>query len=249
MSTDLSASGTDVVVCSACGLAGRCLSMPKTMNGFLGVSILHRYFARDTMESFFRWGAATFRRFVILLMDDPDQFNFMVFRDLPAEAALAKARRVSDDRKRGYEKSLRKLGVDDIQILQFRDFVHDAEYQRVLGSVQAETERNPRFRESLEELVERWVGGKIRECARLNSWSADEMRRNVAILFNYIVQEFAAIIYFTENGYPVEVDPTQEFRTKTELYGGHYPNLAKSLEITERGHIFAHPAGRIKAPD
>lgn len=234
-------SDTQIVIRQVSGTARSVVRQPKSLNGFLGISINHRYFSRRTMECYFRWCQSHFDQFIILLMDDPDQFNFMVFQDRTDRQALEKARKIGADRKRGYQRSLSRMGIRNVRILQFRDFIQGEPYQYIRKQIQHEVEHNPVFYQSLYDLMQTGIGGKIQEKAAEANWTDCQQKKHEAVLLQYIISELAAIVYFTENGFPVEVDPTIEFRTKTELYQGKYPDLAERLNLTQRGHLFAHP--------
>ena len=201
------------------------------------------------MEHFCLWGAEAVSR----VCDRPHGRSGPVqFRGLSRSAAdrrLAKARSISDEKKRCYLKLARGHGLKNVRVCQFRDFAHTGGFQRILQVIETQFAHNASLRESLVGLMRTGIGGKIAEFAALRTWTASDHDQQVTRLLHYIVQELACIIYFTEHGYPVEVDPTREFSTKQALYDGRFPAMASQLEINYRGHIFVHPEGRLKATD
>lgn len=219
------------------------LKKPGKYKGLMGISIFHKFFAKKRMEFFFSWGTKQFSEFVILLMDDPDKYNCMIFNDLKEADALKKARTVSDEIKRSYEKKLRTLGITNVTVLQFRDFIDDPEYIHVLDVIKEYINEDPLFKEDLTGLMEMGIGEKIKDFMNQADTIDTSVEKIKSILFMYIVEELASLIYFTEKGYPIEVDPTREFSTKKLVYEGSFPNLYKKLKLTKRGHIYAHPEG------
>jgi tRNA-dependent cyclodipeptide synthase len=216
---------------------------PGKYKGLMGISIFHKFFAKKRMEFYFSWGSTQFSEFVIPLMDDPDKYNCMIFNDLKEKDALTKARTVSDEIKRSYEKKLRTLGITNIKILQFRDFIEDPAYINVLDTIKEYLNEDSLFKEDLIGLMEMGIGEKIKDFLNQADTIETSPEKIKSILFMYIVEELASLIYLTQKGYPIEVDPTREFSTKKLLYEGSFPKLYKKLNLSKRGHIYAHPEG------
>lgn len=215
------------------------LENSKKYNGFLGVSILHKFFSKKNMKFYFDWCSKQFDEFVIILMDDPDKYNFQIFKNMNEKDALEHARKISDELKRGYEKVLRDLDISNIKILQLRDLIKDKKYVAILQEVNNYFESNKEFAKDLNKLMDIGIGGKIEELP----YDKKEIEEKRRILINYIIEELASILYLTENHYPIELDPTIEFTTKKRIYERDFPELYTKLKLTKRGHIFIHPKG------
>ena len=71
-------------------LGKEALIKPFSYNGFMGISILNKFFAKKRMKHYFIWASQHFKEFQILLMDDPDKYNFMVFKELPVDGEYVK---------------------------------------------------------------------------------------------------------------------------------------------------------------
>jgi hypothetical protein len=190
---------------------------PGKYKGLMGISIFHKFFAKKRMEFYFSWGSTQFSEFVILLMDDPDKYNCMIFNDLK--------------------------GITNIKILQFRDFIEDPAYINVLDTIKEYLNEDSLFKEDLIGLMEMGIGEKIKDFLNQADTIETSPEKIKSILFMYIVEELASLIYLTQKGYPIEVDPTREFSTKKLLYEGSFPKLYKKLNLSKRGHIYAHPEG------
>lgn len=223
------------------------LAHPQKYNGFMGISIFHKFFAKKRMRYYFEWSAKQFKECIILLMDDPDKYNCMVFKELDEQEALKKARIVSDEIKTGYEKVLKQLNLKNVKIIQFRDFNNEPLYQNILSSIETYVEQNSLFKEDLTNLMEMGIGEKIKDFITQKEFIENRISGVKSLLFHYIVEELASIIYFTELNYPIEIDPTKEFSTKKLLYEGSFPDLYKQLKLHTRGHIYIHPPGIIKS--
>ena len=108
-------------------------------------------------------------------------------------------------------------------------------------------EKNPEFKNELHDLMEEGIGGKIAEYVQNNSLSPAKTGEIKEVLAGYILEEFVSLLYFTETGYTIEVDPTKEFSTKALVYNGHFLDYTKLLLLTRRGHIYTHPEGITKS--
>lgn len=236
----------DIIVKSTTDLGKDALNNPKKYKGFMGVSIPHKFFAKKRMKHYFPWFSKTFEEFVVILMDDPEKYNFIVFKNLDEEEALRKSRKVGNEIKASYEKVLRGNDINNVRVITFRDILEDSKYKEILNTIQEEIPKNNSLQNDLENLMKIGVGNKIDEFVNFNKLSTNEAEDIRDTLFNYIVEELASIIYLTEIGYTIEVDPTIEVTTKKFLYESKFDNLPKELNLSRRGHIYAHPEGIIK---
>lgn len=238
----MTVSWVNMIIEQTSDLGKDAIENPQKYNGFLGVSILHKFFSKTNMKFYFEWSSKQFKEFIVLLMDDPDRYNFRVFKKIPGNAALKHAREISDELKNGYGKTLRGLKISNIRIVQFRDFVEDAAYQSILWEIYNHFDSDDEFRKDLFHLMDIGIGSKIKELP----YQQDDIEKIREILANYIIQELASILYWTEHNYPIELDPTVEFTTKKRIYDGDFPELYSKLRLTRRGHIFIHPEGILK---
>lgn len=236
-----------MIIESATDLGIDALQHPGKYAGFMGISVGHKFFSKATMEYFFIWGSQTFKEFLILLMDDPDKYNFMIFENLSEEQALKKAQTIGDERARSYEKVVRKIGVTNIRIVRFRDFNNSKIYTNILCQTKQYAAQDIAFKNELLNLMEEGIGGKIQEYSLNKNLSPHEICKVREILSGYILEEFVSLLYFTENGFPIEVDPTKEFSTKKFVYEGMFNDFKTYLSLTRRGHIFTHPEGVFKS--
>jgi hypothetical protein len=62
-----------MIIRQTTGLGEEALRITKKYNGFMGVSIPHRFFSKKTMQYYTEWGSHQFEEFIILLMDDPEK--------------------------------------------------------------------------------------------------------------------------------------------------------------------------------
>lgn len=195
------------------------------------------------MESYILWGSKQFRQFFVLLMDDPDLYNYVIFSSNSYNTARAKARQMGYEKKVGYQRIAAKYNCTNITVLTFSDFIYKKEYQSTLSACRDYLAIDKAYQDDLISIMHKGIGGKIEEYFDQNRFSEKEKKFTINTLFQYILEEFAAIIYVSEQIAPIEVDPYEEFSTKTQLYAGAYPDLAARIGITQRGHLFVLPNG------
>lgn len=218
------------------------LAHPGKYKGFMGISIMHKFFSKKNIKLYIEWASQQFIEFVIILIDDPEKYDLVVFEGLNEEKALEKSRTISDEIKCAYEKNIRTLEASNVRIFQFRDFSEDPLYQKLLHSLQEYKEKNDNFHECLMKLMQYSIGNKISEYVAKNN-SHNELSSIKKVLSNYITEELTSLIYLTQIGYTIEIDPTIEFSTKKLLYEGEFPSLYNQLQLGKRGHIYIHPEG------
>lgn len=235
----------DMAVEHLTDLAGNAIENPKQFNGFMGISIQHSFFSRKNMESYFKWASAYFKEFLIILMDDPDVYNFMAFKGTGFKESLLHARRISDEIKAGYSRKINTLGIDNIKVLSFRDFKDNPRYLEILSVINNATESDEIFKQNLLELMDKSIGGKIDDFVVEQEPGFDVLSFKESLL-GYLIEELSSIIYFTECGYLIEVDPAVEFLTKRLLYEGEFPIVSQQLQLSRRGHVYVHPRGTTK---
>lgn len=222
---------------------------PGKYDGFLGISVGHQFYSNNVVEEYAMWASSIFKQFAIFLLDDPNHYNIMIYSQMEKQKSLQRARAVSDEKKAGYSRILKKNAISNITIIQCRDFIQDQKYQVILNGITRFSDDNEEFRKSLKGLMEEWVGGKIQEYANKHAFEERDLISAQNTLFHYVLEEVASLVYLTEKGYTIEVDPTEEFATKILLYEKKFQGFAKYISIGNRGHIFAYPFGKSKYPD
>lgn len=246
----------EMVVEDTTDLGSEAIKNPKSHDGFMMISLLHRFFGKKTMAMYIEWASKIFNNFYVIIADDMDVYNAMVFEDMDKDEALTKMREIGDEKKRSYMRTVNRLaadGVSNVHIVQHRDFFENEKYQEIVSLIRQQAVEDTSFRSSLVKLVLGNVGKKFDD--RMKEVNADEETRKTqfATLCEYIYQELAGIIFFTEvgmngKGIPVEVDPTPEFSTKKELYEGMLSQVQAAFKkmnffLEQRGHINVHPLG------
>jgi hypothetical protein len=225
---------------NAVGLGSDVLQNPKKYKGFMGISMGHKFFSKENMREYFKFFSEYFSDFVIVIMDDPDMHNFMIFKELSGPEALKKARNISDEIKVAYEKIKTGLKVSNIEIIQFRDFVNTVEYNAISDVIHQEFKDDKQFNKDIEYMVINTINGKIDEYVKEKSikLGSNEYSEIIERLKLYALEEFIALVYFTKEDYLIEIDPHKEFQTKENLFNNHYPSLLNKLGLNlKRGHL------------
>ncbi len=219
------------------GLAKEILDFPKKYSGFMGISIYNYFFTRKTMEKYILWGSKNLKEFIILLMDDPEVSNLHIFKKIDKKTALQKSRSHADSIKICLEKIIEKNFIKNTKILCFRDFNLDKKYLKIEKIIFNNFKKDLKFKEDLINLMFLWIGDKIKSMGKeITSEELEELSK-------YIKKELASLLYFTEKGYKIELDPTPEFSTKRNIYEGIFEEIKRKLKLTKRGHIYLHPEG------
>lgn len=219
------------------------LQMPKKYCAFLGISLRNKYFTLKILESYFIWMAEHFEKSVIWLIDEPDKYNYIVFKNDTEVEAIRKSRAMSLEKKGSYEKLLNKLKIKNISVVLLSNFSNHKSYINILNKITSSHETDENFERDLYQIIENGIEGKFNEFVHINNISHDTAISLKRILFKYVVEELAGIIYLTENGYPIEIDPYEEFGAKKKLYENIFPSISNGLELSNRGHIYAYPEG------
>ena len=234
-----------MIIRSITDLAREAIENKKTISGFMGISIRNKFFSHKNLEPYFVWASEYFKEFTILLMDDPDRHNYILFSNNPPEEAITKARRMGEDKRIGYKKILKNLGITNIKIIRFVEFENEKIYTDSLKSLFLETTKSTELKEDLVKVLERGIGGKIMEFAHANNLSKEQVSELIDNLLSYVIEELAATIYLTETGSPIEIDPYAEVSTKKLIYENNIAGLYEKLHLTKRGHVFVHPEDMI----
>jgi len=226
-----------LIIKSVTALGKESLKFPKKYNGFMGISIYNYFFNGKTMEKYICWGSENFGKFLVLLMDDPEVNNLHVFKGIGKKEALEKARSHSDSLKICFKKIINKNKINNVEIVQFRDFYTELEFTKFKKIVEEEFKKNKLFRDDVLGLMHLWIGDKIDSLEKIIS------PNNIKELSNYIIEELTSLFYFTEKGYRIELDPTPEFSTKKKVYNGIFKEIKEKMKLKKRGHIYLHPEG------
>ena len=120
---------------------------------------------------------------------------------------------------------IRKASLPNVSVRQFREFTDDRDFIQIHSSLRKFFVEDIGFRNDLEYLFEIARGGKVAEFFPKKTMSENRLLEIKNTLFQYLIEELAIIIYFTEKGYPIEIDPTIEFTTKKLLYDNGFPQI------------------------
>ena len=228
---------------NATDLGEDAIRTPGKYKGFIGISLLQRYFSPKRIAYFIDWGAKQFEEFAVLIMDHPEVYNFIAFNGLTEKDAMKKADEISDERKRSYEKVINGLGIDNVRIVQFRDVVDKARYKELDRVVRAYDEKDRVFHRDLMDTVLRFIGGKIDDHCETHGIVAAGRVELVDFLFQHLREEIVGILYLVEEEYLIEIEPQIEFSTKKKIYEHAFPEMLAELQQKRRGHINIYPEG------
>ena len=216
-------------------LASDALKIKRKYNAFLGVSLNNKFFSKKTMREYILWCSEQFVETLILIMDDPERYNYIILRGMSKKDAVSKSRYLGTEMKASYEKILKQFNISNVKITLFSEFWEDKEFVRINELIEKECNNNLGFKKSSMRSTLLWVGKKNVGLVE----NIDE--KNLNILNRHIREELASLFYLTEKGYKIELDPTQELITKKEVYDGKFLEVAKKIGITERGHLYLCP--------
>ncbi len=125
--------------------------------------------------------------------------------------------------------------------MQFKDFNAKEDYKKLASSIKKFVRNNSIFRDSMYTLMEMVVGKKLNDYSQNKQLSLEKLTKVKKILFRYTIEEIIPLIYFTEKGYIIEIDPMPEFLPKKLLYEGKFPEFFRLVPLNRRGHIYIHP--------
>jgi tRNA-dependent cyclodipeptide synthase len=231
-----------MIVRQLTGLAEEAIRNPHKYNGFMGISLRNDFFSKKNMREYIQWGSEMFKEFAILIMDYPDNYSLQIFKDLDEKKAMDKARELSKEKKIAFERVIESLQVENVKLLQFKDFYDESQYNKILALVEKMSRSDTFFCDSLQFMFTSAIGNKLEELFSIKNIAEGAMRSNIRnLLMHYVFEEFSSLVYLTEKGYSIEIDPYEEFYTKKLLYERRFPDLFNILQVRERGHVFLHP--------
>jgi tRNA-dependent cyclodipeptide synthase len=236
---DIGSWGLKMLVKSVVGLGAEALNDKKKYNAFLGVSVFNKFFTKEVFEKYALWCSEYFRETAILLMDDVERINFKLFKGLTEKESLKRAKESGENLRRAFEKVIRKNNISNVRIILLRDLKLEEGFWHNLKILQEEYNSNCEFKKLFKSLMLNIIGYKVEMLIE----NADD--KTLDELSEYLKEELAAMLYLSENGYPIELDPYSEFSIKKDLYGGLLEDLKNTLELkAARGHIYVHPEGK-----
>jgi tRNA-dependent cyclodipeptide synthase len=214
-------------------LASDALENKQKYKAFMGISLNNKFFSKKVMRQYIRWCSKQFSETLILIMDDPERYNYIVLDKMPVWEATDKSRDLGLQLKASYEKILIQFEIPNVKIVLFSEFWKDAEFERINNLVEKECQRNVDFKNDSMESTRVWIGKRV----SADSFSEAELNT----LNKHIREELASLFYLTEKGYVIELDPTPELSTKKKVYEDEFEELSKDIGITDRGHIYLCP--------
>jgi len=212
-----------MVIKEKINLGKNLIQKPKTINAFMGVSLGRPFFSKENIEKYFLWASKYCKKFLLILADEPERWNYQVFKNIDKKQALYLALKTGKEYKQGFEKTINKYSLKDIKIKTWKElFSNDQQYERILDKLYKYFKRDRNFGEDIIETTRN----------NLKLKNIDER------LPNYLIEETAAIIWLTKNDFPVEINHNSLAKINKNIYSNKYPKLTKELNLEEKwGYI------------
>jgi len=211
------------------GLGQDVLKKHKTINTFMGVSLGRPFYSKENVEKYLLWANEYCDRFVLILSDDPERWNYEVFKRMGEDDALAFARRVGDEYKRCFQRMINKHSISNAEVKTWRElFDGNPRYSKILRVFRNYFKEDCEFRKDCTGTVCRNLDRKIGTNLECNKDEVVEQK-----LANYLLEELAATIWFIESGFPVEVNPRKLARINENIYTHKYDELSDDLKFPQ----------------
>lgn len=201
----------------------------------LWVSVQENHFIqKKNIEKYFLWAEKNCKKFILILTDEPEEWNYKAFKQLNKLESLSFAQKVGQDYKKGFLRLINKHSLKDVEVKVWKDLFQDnKEYEKILITFKKHFKENQRFRKDCIEAVWQNLGQKIEE-----EFEGNKEKIIVEVLVNYLLEELAATIWFIKKGFPVEINPRKLVKINKNIYTNKYKQLSKDLEFSkEWGYI------------
>lgn len=210
------------------------IEKPKTVNAFMGVSLGKPFYSKENIENYFLWAEKYCKKLILILADEPERWNYQVFKQLPKKESLSFAQKIGEYYKRGFLKLINKNSLQDIEVKVWKDlFKRNQEYKRTLSVLRKHFLREGQFREDFIKTIRQNLGRKIKK-----ELKGDKEKIIVDVLSNYLIEELAATIWFIKNDFPVEINPRKLSKLNKNIYIDKYRQLSKDLGLSSQwGYI------------
>ena len=215
-------------------LGKKLIKNPKSVSAFMGISLGKPFYSKENIENYFLWAEKHCKKFILILADEPEKWNYQAFKRLTELKSLSFARKVGEDYKRGFLRIINKHNLKDIEVKVWKElFNNNQEYEEILSIFKKHFLENNQFREDCIKTIRQNIGQKIEE-----GLEGNKDRIVADILSNYLLEELAATIWFIKNGFPIEINPRKLVELNENIYSNKYKQLSKDLGFSnEWGYI------------
>jgi len=225
-------------IVKTCGLGKSAVAMPQKYNGFLGLSLTSPYCKKNSILPFIHFGLKHFKKFVLLPVDIPYQYNYRVFENLSNQEALNKAKTLGDHLAYELLNIITKADLQDkIQILRYENLMQDKRAVTILNYFEKLILESDEFCKDIRLHLSAQVPHIERRLeAQKNEWAGYDFKRK--ILYRFLVNEIAMFIFIQEfMGYPIRLSAYPESNVMIKIYQGKYLSLKELGLKGDIGHI------------
>ena len=215
-------------------LGKKLIKNPKSVSAFMGISLGKPFYSKENIEKYLLWAEKHCKKFILILADEPEKWNYQAFKRLTELKSLSFARKVGEDYKRGFLRIINKHNLKDIEVKVWKElFDNNQEYEEILSIFKKHFLENNQFREDCIKTIRQNIGQKIEE-----GLEGNKDRIVADILSNYLLEELTATIWFIKNGFPIEINPRKLVELNENIYSNKYKQLSKDLGFSnEWGYI------------
>ena len=216
------------------------LNNPRSRNGILGISLGKKYFSKENVASYMRFGLDTFNQMLIAVGDYPERWNFMAIKGMPEDEARERALFSGIEHIRRFERVKRTIkqesyDINRVEVTSLGKLMEsgDIEYNKILEIMHKHYNDNIVFRDDITKWILRNIGGRFKEAGLTGS----KLEKALDTSSNYLKEEIALFTYLAERDPRkfIDIYPStwKEQSCTRNIYEGKYPLLAKELELKE----------------
>lgn len=228
---------------------GLAVDQQKNYNAFTGISVACPFFKNnlEDPEFYFQsiqtknidlvcsYALQRFEKFLVVIGDTLLTYNFMGFCNMTESEAREKALVIG-----GYWydacNKITKTYNPRIKLLKWSDFSHDQIYIRYTKSVSDLASKNHLFKLALKASTLASIPSEFKEVKK--RYGIEAAQKVLEISTNYSLEEICGLLYIHETqGYQIYISKYEPHSILKAIYGGHYPELSNSLNLTKFGHI------------
>jgi len=210
------------------GIIENDISLSKTFNGVLGISVFKTLFTSEVVVEITRLGTQVCKNFVILIVDYPERWNALLYEITSIKEAKEYAKETSDKRQKEYRLALDRAGFHEINIWSWYRFLNEPRYEMNQKILIDYLHADKTFRKQLITQVVQNISPRIVYTQKRLGRKITRTERET--ISQYFLEELGGLFYlFFDLGYPIDIYPGKNAWFIDDIFGNKYPELTRAL--------------------
>lgn len=205
-------------------------NLDKKVSAYIGISMVNKFYSNKNLREILIWAKNNCDRFMILLGDEIQKYNFMAFGDVPEAEATKKAISMGDWKLKEINSLIKNIGLEKIEVIRWEQVKSNKEFLRIKTIIYNYFYKDSKFREDVLTKMRLSIPNKIEAIRKAKGNEAVITAESIAC--NYVLEEISCFLFISEfYNYSTRISKEKQLLIIEKVYNKEYLELWQNLKL------------------